>query len=188
METLSEIIERCGKKAKHIEVFTADNGRRFFRWRTDLVTERDRDDFCGLEEVIDWKLMTIDEYNNTILANSSIHAAEDYGWTDEVDAPILCICVDENKIIPEDDSLVDRLCGGREPCDPCLRWQSGDAVNTICIESGLHENEYDREIELNGIEDGICDVFGCGNDTQYMYRTITDDEFKYLIDICLNDK
>lgn len=185
MYTLNEIINRYGAQAKQVEVFTADNGRRFFSWHTDQITEHDIDELCGLEEVIDWQLMTLEEYNNTILANVGT-TTDDYGWTDE-DAPILCICVDQYELIPEDGSLVDRLCGWRKPSNPCLRWQAGDAVRTLCIESENEYNDYNREKSLNGIEDGICDVFGCGNDTKWMYRTMTDDEYRNLVDCCFDD-
>ena len=95
MDMIKDVVERYEGEFKSIEYFTFRAG---VRWHTDTLTRLTDEEEASLthnELVDDYALMTIEDYNTTILANCA--NAEDLGL-DESDFPILCIAVDKDAV------------------------------------------------------------------------------------------
>lgn len=113
MDMIKEVIERYEDEFKAIEYFTFNAG---MRWHTDTLTRLTDEEEAGLthnECVDDYALMTLEDYNETILANCA--KAEDLGL-DESDFPILCIAVDKDDVYGDydmyfivDEGVTDRF-------------------------------------------------------------------------------
>ena len=94
MEIIREIKERYKNKCIEVEIYVVNPpSRKFWGWHTDSL-KGVGDNYSEDDNVIDYKLMDIEEYNNTILANCCFDA-EDLGY--EKDEMILCIIKENEK-------------------------------------------------------------------------------------------